>query len=270
MTTQATNKLPSPIDIVRNDLQKMEGQLMMALPSHIKPDKFIRVTMTALQNNPDLMSCDRMSLYNAVMRAAQDGLLPDGRESAIVKYGNKASYQMMVGGVCKKARNSGEIKDIDAQVVHENDEYTYWTDETGAHFRHVKARQDRGAPVSTYAYARTKEGGFYFEELSEEEIQDVRKVSKSQSGPWNGPFASEMRRKTAIRRLAKYRLPSSTDLDEAIRADDDLYELEPATHKASSLSARLHAKTEMDPGITSEPTEFEQAAAKAEAEMRMK
>jgi recombination protein RecT len=131
----------------------------------------------------------------------------------------------MVGGICKKVRNSGELATLDSQVVHEKDEYDSWTDEKGPHFKHKKARGERGKPIITYAYATTKDGSFFFEELTEEDIQAIRSASKAKdSGPWAGPFADEMRRKSAVRRLAKYRLPSSTDLDTVIRRDDELFD----------------------------------------------
>ena len=53
----------------------------------------------------------------------------------------------------------------------------------------------------------------------------VKAVAKTKN-VWDGPFKQEMKRKTALRRLAKYRLPSNTDLDDLVRRDDDMYDLE--------------------------------------------
>lgn len=285
MTTVNPQNQLKPIDQVRHELKRMETQIQAALPAHIKPEKFVRVAMTALQNTPDLLMCDRTSLFNSVMRCAADGLLPDGRDAAFVKYGSKVQYLPMIGGICKKARNSGEIKTINAAVVCERDDYQYWTDETGEHFKHIKARGDRGLPVITYAYAITKDGGFYFEELTEDEIQAVRNVSRAKdSGPWNGPFADEMRRKTAIRRLAKYRLPSSTDLDDVIRSDDEMYDIEQpkVMNKAEELGKLINTEKptiDIEPQIETQPKpqigvvvskEFSEAAEKAELDMMRK
>jgi len=152
--------------------------------------------------------------------------LPDGRESAIVPFGGKARYMPMVAGICKKARNSGEIGTIDAQVVYEKDEYASWTDEKGPHFKHIRARGDRGEIVLTYAYALGKDGSVYFEEVSEDQMQKIKTMSKANDSPWKGPFADEMRRKSALRRLGKYRLPNSTDLVSVLEKDDEIYETE--------------------------------------------
>src|SRR5262245_31940685 len=111
---------------IRHQLDGMEQQFRSALPAHIPVERFSRVVMTAIQNNGDLVSkVDRRSLWNAAMRAAQDGLLPDGREGAIVVYGSQAQWMPMIGGLRKKVRNSGEIATWEVQVVHENDDFDF-------------------------------------------------------------------------------------------------------------------------------------------------
>ena len=225
----------TPTDEVCLTIIKASDQYKMALPPHIPPERFVRVAITAIRQTPELINCERQSLYASLMRCAQDGLLPDGRDAAIVPWGKKATYMPMIGGLCKKARNSGEILSIDSAVVYENDEYEAWADEKGPHFKHKKARQDRGKPILTYAYAITKEGGFYFEEVTDEEMAKIESAAKAVNSPWKGPFRDEMKRKSAIRRLVKYRLPSSTDLDAVVRSDDELYD-SPAGEKPQERS----------------------------------
>lgn len=67
--------------------------------------------MTAVQSNPALLSADRQTLFQACMKCAQDGLLPDGREAALVIFRTKkkidnrdvwvdaVQYMPMVAGV---------------------------------------------------------------------------------------------------------------------------------------------------------------------------
>ena len=230
----------APIDEIRQTISKMEPQFQRALPKHISPERFARVVMTAIQNEPKLISANRQTLYSACMMAAQQGLLPDKREGAMVVYGDTVRWLPMIGGILKMARNSGEIKTINAAVVYEKDEYSQWVDETGEHFKHVKARGERGEPILTYAYAVTKDGGFYMEEIDETQMKAIEASSKAGGTVWKGPFRDEMKRKSAIRRLAKYRLPSSTDLDGIIRSEDDLYEMEkPEPTEAKQTSSRL-------------------------------
>lgn len=234
----------APIDQVRSDLNKMMPQFQMALPQNVTPEKFIRVTVTALQNSPDLLLCDRQSLYSSAMKCAADGLLPDGREAAFVKYGTRVQYLPMIGGIFKKLRNSSEIASITSQIIHANDKFRYWVDSNGEHLEHepLLFGGDRGPRVGVYAIAKLKDGGVEIEPMTEEDVNKVKKVSKSAtSGPWSGPFESEMWRKTAIRRLSK-RLPMSTELAQVIERDDELYDLkgtEAARTKADELSDKL-------------------------------
>jgi recombination protein RecT len=214
------NTAIKPIEEVRNALTANKEQIQMALPKHIPADRFIRFAITAIQNNPNLLSCERQSLYNACMRSAQDGLLPDGRQGAIVSYGGKAQWLPMVGGLIQRAYETGIIKTMDAQVVYENDTYESWSDEKGAHFKYVRARKDRGEPILTFAHATTKEGGFFFEEVDEEQMEKIENSSKAKNGPWKGDFKDEMRRKSALKRLIK-RLPSSPELQDIVQRDNE-------------------------------------------------
>lgn len=253
-TKQAEGKISAAEEVCRSLVAK-EPDFRMALPKQIPSERFIRVATTAIRVKPSLVDLDRASLYAAFHDAAAQGLLPDNREGAIVPFKGRAKFMPMVAGILKKARNSGEIKTIGCQVVYENDTYESWEDETGPHFKFKKATGERGKIVITYAYAITKDGGIYFEEVSEPEMLKIKAMSKADDSPWKGAFEDEMRKKSAIRRLLKHRVPSSTDLDSVIRADDDIYEPEPASIPASSpTSSRLRSAietTEVKPATNS-------------------
>ena len=220
MTKQLTQ-----IEQVRNALTspQMMAQFKAALPDHIAPEKFLRIVLTAVNKTPKLLECDRKSLFASCMLAAQDGLLPDGRESVLVIFGNAATYMPMVGGIMKKIRNSGELKSLSANIVYENDKFEYYVDENGEHFRHSPVfTGERGAMVAVYAQALTTSGGVYFDLMSKDDVKKVQSKARSKN-IWS-EWESEMWKKTAIRRLSK-KLPMSTDLEITIRRDDDLYDL---------------------------------------------
>ena len=61
---------PTAVEVFRADLVRMEQQFVAALPAHIPVERFMRVVMTAVQNNPELLKCTRQSLFNACVRAA--------------------------------------------------------------------------------------------------------------------------------------------------------------------------------------------------------
>ncbi len=244
----------SRIDEVRASLTRMTPQFKAALPAHIAPDKFVRVALTALQTNPKLLSADSHSLYGELMKCASDGLIPDGREAALLTFRSKdgkeiAKYIPMTAGLLKKVRNSGELASITAQVVYEQDHFRYFIDADGEHLEHEpNFFSDRGNILGVYALAKTKDDGVYIEVMTTAEVMAIRNVSRAKdSGPWAGDFALEMFKKSAIRRLSK-RLPMSTDLDTTLRRDDDLIELTPerdATPAADQTKLIAESKGEL-------------------------
>lgn len=240
-----------PVDEFRKALGAMEGQFKVALPKQIDPDKFARVVMTAVQQNPALLEAPRPSLFNACMQAAQDGLLPDGRQAALVTFKSKedgtlVQYMPMLAGILKKVRNSGELAMITAQIVCEKDKFRYWIDDKGEHVKHEPLLVgDAGGRIGVYALAKTKDGHAYIEFMTVDQVLAVKAVSKAKSGPWQGSFEDEMWRKTVIRRLAK-RLPMSTDLEQVIHRDDDMYDFdaEAKPNKGKKLEAMLNGAKE--------------------------
>ena len=110
---------------IRHNLETMQPQFAAALPPHVPPARFVRVAMTAVQSNPELLQAERKTLFAACMRAAQDGLLPDGREGALVIFKGKVQWMPMIAGILKKVRQSGELLSIAAHVVHARDEFRY-------------------------------------------------------------------------------------------------------------------------------------------------
>ena len=213
---------------VADSIRKMEPEFKMALPTHIPAERFTRNAVTAVNGNPDLLKedIDKRSLFNAVMKAAQDGLILDGREAALVtfnsKNGKQVQYMPMIAGVMKKVRQSGEISVISVQVVKENDNFDY---ELGDNERmtHKPALTGRGKTIGAYSIVTFKDGEKSREWMDVEQIQAVRGRSRSKdNGPWVTDF-DEMARKTVFRRHAK-RLPSSSDLDAFIASEDEEFD----------------------------------------------
>lgn len=223
------SNVPSVINEVRCAIEKMSGQFKAALPAHIPVDRFVRTVMTAIQTNEALVNADRRTLFSAATRAAQMGLLPDGREGAIVTFKNQCQFMPMLGGLLKLIRNSGELASLDAQVVCKNDQFSYRLGVDDVPQHEPDWFGERGEMIGAWAVARMKDGAAYVEVMSMKQINQVRGVSRSgSSGPWQA-WPEEMARKTVIRRLAK-RLPLSTDLDGALHEDDALF-MPPEQHE---------------------------------------
>ena len=182
-------------------------QVSLALPESVPPRRFVRATITALMANPELALSDHASVLNALMRAAQDGLVPDGHEAAITIYhDNKrntdvAQYLPMIGGIRKIAAEHGWS--IETRVVYDGDTFVH---EEGLEpkLEHVpKSSADRSKRVAVYAIGRHRDGRRQHEVLYPDDVARARKSSKMASrGPWV-EHESRMWEKTAGHALAK-------------------------------------------------------------------
>jgi recombination protein RecT len=209
-----------PIDEFRGGLNRMDEQLGMALPRHVDVDRFKRIAVTAVQQNPDLLKANRSSLFGACVTAAQLGLVTDGvlGQAYLVPY--KGKVQLIPGykGLLTLVRQSGEISSIDVDTIHKNDKVDYvMGDDSRLTIR--PNWTDRGAIIGAYAIARFKDGGIQRALMTKEEIEAIRKASPSANSPaWKNHYG-EMAKKTVFRRLCKM-LPLSTEAQAAAAIAD--------------------------------------------------
>ncbi len=226
----AEGKALTKSDQLRDFITQQKGEFVKSLPQHISFEKFQRTAMTAIISNNDLLNADRASLLQSLLKSASDGLLPDGRDAALVIFNSKdpsgngwvkkVQYLPMYAGILKKCRQSGEIASVVTHVVYEKDafEYILGDDERIEH-KPYTGKDDRGAIIAAYAICRLKDGTVYREVMTFQDIEKVRRSSKAgndDKGQPKGIWASwyeEMSRKTVFRRLAKW-LPQSIEKDE--------------------------------------------------------
>jgi recombination protein RecT len=205
---------------------EVKEQLELALPENVSVERFVRVAATALREQErELAKCEPQSIMAAVTRCAQDGLLPDGREAAIVRFGDQATYLPMIGGFRKIAADYGwSLRTV---AIYEHDEFAY---ELGEHpqvvHRPARLLEDRGNLIGAYAIGVHESGRREVEVMSAEDVEKVRAVSRAKNaGPWV-EWTARMYEKTAGRRLfAKLpladrdRVQRVLDAEEALPAD---------------------------------------------------
>ena len=209
-------------------------EIQKVLPSVISPQQFLRLTLNAIQSTPHLMECTMPSFYGAVMQCAQLGLKPNVNGEAYLipfknnKKGGVYECQFIVGykGLMLLARRSGEVANIDAQTVYENDEFdlSYGFDPALVHKPYLKG--DRGKPVGFYATVMLKDGGKSAHYMTVEDAQKYgKRYSKAyNNSPWVTDFEA-MAKKSCLRQVLKY-APMSTDVDGAIRTDEKVLKFE--------------------------------------------
>lgn len=214
-TTEVATRTPTQRLITQIRSDEFREQVGLALPAHIRPERFIRATVTAIIQNPEVAIYPE-SLFQAAIKAAQDGLLPDGREAAFVVFKQdgekKVVYLPMVGGFRKIAAKHGFT--LVADVVHAGD-YFSWS-KVPFRLEHVPELETakQGEIICAYAVAFER-GGYYVtapQVMNVTEIEKVRAVSRMRdAGPWRD-WWERMAAKTVARRLF-HELPL-TDLEE--------------------------------------------------------
>lgn len=214
----------------KNDLRtliggdKMREQFAAALPAHLSPERFARISITAISRTPKLAECTRESLMRCLLDLSAMGIEPDGRRAHLIPFENRKNgtveCTLIVDwkGYAELAMRSGIIAKLHADVVCTNDKFKFNLGEITAHV--VDYSQPRGEVYAAYAMAVTTTGQTFVQVLTREEIDGIRKRSRSgNNGPWVTDF-SEMAKKTAFRRLAKW-LPLSAEFRDAVDKDDD-------------------------------------------------
>ena len=221
----ATKKAIAPAEkkqpTIEDFLNSYMGKFSKALPSTITPERFVRIATTAIAGNKELAKCSPGSLIGALLQSASVGLevnSPLG-QAYLIPYKGQAQFQMSYKGLIELAHRSGQLKSIEAHVVHENDQFEY---ELGLEpkLKHIPAMKDRGNVTWVYAIYHLITGGYGFEVMSVDDINEHRrKYSKARtSSPWDTAW-EEMAKKTVVKKALKY-APISSEYAKATASDE--------------------------------------------------
>lgn len=229
--TQSQNnevKLTSSMTIP-DMVKAMMPEIKKALPSVITPERFTRIALSALNNNPQLQQCTPISFLAALMNAAQLGVEPNTPlgQAYLIPYKNKGNlecqFQIGYKGLIDLAYRNGQMQTIQAQAVYENDFFEY---EYGLEPKlvHRPASSDRGELVYFYGVWRATTGGYGFAVMSKADIdayaKTYSKAFDSSYSPWKTNY-EEMAKKTVIKQALKY-APIKTDFQRALSTDESI------------------------------------------------
>jgi recombination protein RecT len=224
-------------DAFKNELAHRHDEIAAILPPHIPEEKFIQTAIIAVKNNPDLLiKATRKSLHEAVTEAAEDGLHPDGREGAIVIFGNEAQWSPMIFGIRKRAMELSRMT-IDAQVVYANDKFARdQGDHPSIKHRPTPPGEPRGDLVACYAIFKIGAEVIHREYMDRDEVYAARNQSRGwqKSLMWT-KFEGEAWRKTVVRRGIKS-APSVPELERVIAREDRNFSFAPSQAPAVPLS----------------------------------
>jgi recombination protein RecT len=228
-----------PQQSLQSLIQSASKELGRALPSHLSPDRLVRIALTSIRLNPELSKCTPESFLGSLFVLAQLGLEPVAGRCYLLPFNNRRKVgnewktikevQAIIGykGYVDLFYRHDSALSIDVQTVREHDDFSYAYG-TEPYLKHKPAIKNRGEVIGFYAVGRLKGGASLFRFMSAEEALEHGKAhSKTydeksgrfyDSSPWVKEFEA-MAKKTCIIQLAKL-LPLSVELQRALTVDE--------------------------------------------------
>lgn len=221
MTTQTVTSAVaardnSPAALVR----KYRTDFATVLPSHIRPETWLRVATGALRRSPQLANAaekNPQSLLVALLDAARKGLEPGTEQFYLVPRKGKRGPEVLgvtgYQGEVELMYRAGAVSSVRVEVVRDHDTFAYNPGEHDRPAHEVNWRADRGDLVLAYAYALMRDGAVSnVVVLSADDIAVILSKAEGADSPyspwqWN---PKSMWLKSAAHQLAKW-VPTSAE-----------------------------------------------------------
>lgn len=235
---QAVAERPSS---VLDNVRAAQADFAAVLPTHFKPEHFVRLAVGALRRDPNLLKAAQQnpgSLMQALLEAARLGLEPGTKEYYLTPRGGKQPGVLGVTGYQGEVEliyRAGAVSSVKAELVCKNDTFHYSpSHEIPEH--EIDWFGDRGEVLGAYAYGVMKDGAFSKVVIVGPDrikrAMDASASANSSHSPWKTDFGA-MVLKTAIHDLAKW-VPTSAEFRrEQLRAIATVQAEQPATITAT-------------------------------------
>lgn len=244
--SEITKEQPKQLTIKQHLMSDgLRNQIAAALPKHMSADRMARVALTTINKTPKLAQCTQESFFAALMTCSQLGLEPDGRLAHLIPYGNQCQLIVDYKGLVDLAYRSKQVLSIHADVIYEGDEFEYDLGQVKKHTPYAWRKdkpEEKGKLLGAYCIVRMVDAEKH-EVMGIDEIESIKKRSKSgSSGPWVTDF-NEMAKKTVFKRCSKW-IPLSPEIRDAVNVDDDY---EPVAQPKITTFEALAGEIEADP-----------------------
>jgi recombination protein RecT len=223
-------------------LPKQNGQALIGV------DAFVASLRIYLQKNPDVLKAPIEEILSTAFKAVCDGLMVDGKESAILPFKNKNTgkvslqYIPMLSGSIKMIYRTGIVSSVNACVVYESEIDSFEEVRgTNPQIIHRRNKAPQGKIVASYAVAKLKDGGDVFTVLYQPDIDTAKENSRS--NVWN-THPAEMWKKTAVHRLRKL-MPTNMVASESIEYHESRQEYEDAIDVKQAEIGTIHQLGDM-------------------------
>ncbi|WCE95559.1 recombinase RecT [Limosilactobacillus fermentum] len=203
----------------RLDTLKDEG---LALPAHYNAQNALKAAYLRLQTvkdrqgRPALNVCSQLSIANALLDMAIQGLSPAKNQCYFIVYGSELKMQRSYFGTVAALKRLDSIEDIDAQVIHQGDEFEIGADETGhiivTKFNPSFTNLDK--PIKgAFAFIKLANGRTNYTVMTKSQIDTSWSQSQNRQNKVQDKFSDEMAKRTVLNRAAKMFINTSDDSD---------------------------------------------------------
>jgi recombination protein RecT len=221
-------------------VEQYKADLAMVMPSHVKPDTFVRLAVSVLRRDRNLTQAAQnnpAALMGALMEAARLGLDPGTEQYYLVprKIKGRMEVQGLRGyqGEIELIYRAGAVSSVNVEVVREGDVFIWtpgkldsqrparWDGPMERPYHEVDWFGDRGDLKGVYAYAVMKDSAISrVVVLSRRDVMRAKALSQGSDGPYSPWQKHEeaMWLKTAAHRLTKWVPTSAEYLREQLRA----------------------------------------------------
>lgn len=217
-------------------IRKYSSSFATVLPSHVKPDTWVRLAQGALkkgrtiddQKDPnygryelEVAAANNPGAFMAaLLDAARQGLEPGTEQYYLTPRRVKGRLEILgitgYQGYVELMYRSGAVASVQVENVRANDHFRYrrGLDRVPLHeFPAFALEAERGPLIGVYAYAEMKDGAIsQVVRLNREQIARIRAVNPASDGkysPWTN-WEEAMWMKSALRQLRKY-VPTSAE-----------------------------------------------------------
>ena len=281
--------------MIQSEFAKIFPAIKSMVPKHMTPERLMRISLAAISRTPKLATCTPESLIGAVTACATMGLEPNliGHAYLVPFWNGKArkmecQFQIGYKGYITLIRNTGDVSQIDAQNVYENDLFVYlfgdehklihipfamvkylnegsFTNGESPIIHSILKEQlkewnkrkpnNAGKVVGYYSLYKLKDGSFGFTPMTIEEIEKHRDTfTKSKDdkgnivGPWKDHFDA-MAKKTCIKQMVKL-MPISIEIQDQLTKDEAVVKFNENTNGMNDIDL-----FNVDYSVISEPSQ---------------
>jgi recombination protein RecT len=231
---EASNKPVTLLSVFGNDKAKLEQYKNTVQKVMGDDDNFGRYWMMYAKIAQEQLCSpyvtNKQSVVNCLFNAPKFRLNPDPvfGEIYFIPYKGVLTYQIGYKGMIKLAQNTGKVKNVRAGIVYEKDQWDFWEDENGQHYKFKPSLQlsDRGKELFVYSIFTDENGKPNVHIMEKSHVDAIKALVKQRMNgkktPWDDPlFEPEMRKKTCVRRHWKYE-PKSAEVAKAIDYEEKI------------------------------------------------